>query len=136
MAYTTNGNLAMQPKKKPEQQPVYRETKKIVVKKNPLPTREKLLWLFTIVVLVVVAGTIIFRYAQIYNTNLEIKQLKNEYNAVNLDIKEMQKQVESLSDPDRITAIAKSQGMISSMDSEITVDPDKGGASAAATGSR
>lgn len=125
MAYTTNGNLALQPKKKNEQRPVYRETKKVVIKKNPIPTQEKLLWMFSIAVCVIVAGIIIFRYAQIYNMNLEIKQMKNEYSSLSIEIKEMQKQVQTLSDPERIQSIAKSQGMVSTMDNGITVNPDK-----------
>ncbi|MFD1955200.1 cell division protein FtsL [Paenibacillus thailandensis] len=131
MAYTTNGNLALQPKKKNDRQPAYRETRKVVVKKNPIPTREKLLWMLSIAVCVIVAGVIIFRYAQIYHMNLEIKQMKNEYNSISIELKELEKQVETLSNPERIRQMAEAQGMVSTMDGDITVNPGKDEATSA-----
>ena len=60
MAYV-NGNLALQPKRKPDQkQQNFRETRKVVVKRKPIPVQEKLLYMFTILVCVVVAGVIIY----------------------------------------------------------------------------
>lgn len=120
MAYM-NGNLALQPKRKQNQQPVIRETKKVVVTRKSIPVQEKLLYLFTVLICVVVAGVIIFRYAQIYDMNLEIKQLNNDYQTMNVEMEELKKQVEMLSDPERIRKMAETQGMVSSLEGGITV---------------
>jgi len=120
MAYV-NGNLALQPKRKPEKQPTIRETKRVVVTRKSIPVQEKLLYMFTVLVCVAVAGVIIFRYAQIYDMNLKIKQLNNEYQTMNVEMEVLKKQVEKLSDPERIRKMAESQGMVSSLEGGITV---------------
>jgi cell division protein FtsL len=120
MAYV-NGNLALQPKSKPEEQHVIREKKRVVVKRKSLPVGEKLLYLFTVLVCAVVAGVIIFRYAQIYDMNLQIKKLNSEYGAIRVEMEDLKRQVEMLSDPERIRQMAESQGMVSKMDDGITL---------------
>ncbi|MGG4035347.1 septum formation initiator family protein [Paenibacillus cisolokensis] len=123
MAYS-NGNLALQPKRKPEDRAVVREKKKIVVKRKSLPVQEKLLYLFTVTVCVIVAGVIIFRYAQIYKMNWEIKQLTNQYQELAVETKELRKQVEMLADPERIREQALAQGMVEADQAGIPVKPD------------
>ncbi|MFD0715131.1 cell division protein FtsL [Paenibacillus sp. GCM10027626] len=118
MAYQ-NGNLALKPKRKPEQQ-TYRERKTIVVKKKTLPVQEKLLYMFSIIVGVIVAGIIIFRYAQIYEINLEVRKLSKQYDTMAIEMKELEKKVQSLSDPERIKQMAESEGMTSA-DQDVTV---------------
>ncbi|CAM4145210.1 cell division protein FtsL [Paenibacillus alkaliterrae] len=120
MAYV-NGNLALQPKRKQDKQTVIKETKRVVVTRKSLPVQEKLLYLFTVVMCVLVAGVIIFRYAQIYDMNLDIKQLNNDYQQMNVEMEDLKKQVEMLSDPERIRRMAESQGMVSSLEGGISV---------------
>ncbi|MDQ6418974.1 cell division protein FtsL [Paenibacillus sp. LHD-117] len=120
MAYV-NGNLALQPKRKTKQEPVIRETKKLVIKRKSLPVQEKLLYLFTVLICVVVAGVIIFRYAQIYDMNLQINRMNTEYQTMNIELEELKKQVEMLSNPERIRKMAETQGMVNSLDGGITV---------------
>lgn len=122
MAYI-NGNLALQPKpkRKQEQQPAIRETKRVVVTRKTIPVQEKLLYMFTVLVCVAVAGVIIFRYAQIYDMNLKIKQLNNSYQTMYVEMEVLKKQVEKLSDPERIRKMAETQGMVSSLEGGITV---------------
>ncbi|MBJ6363150.1 cell division protein FtsL [Paenibacillus sp. GCM10012307] len=117
MAYM-HGNLALKPKKQPEQPRVQR--KQTVVRRKSIPVQEKLLYLFTILVCVFVAGAIIFRYAQIYQINLDIKELNRQQVEMSADIKELQKQVEQLSDPEVIRKKAMDQGMVQS-EEPITV---------------
>jgi cell division protein FtsL len=119
-----NGNLALQPKRKPEQKQAYRETRKKVVKRKTLPVQEKLLFLFTIVVFVVVLFVIISRSAEVYQTNLKVRDLNREYAQMQVQIKELQKQVQALNDPERIQRIAEQEGMASSLDSSIKVKTD------------
>ncbi|CAM4509138.1 cell division protein FtsL [Paenibacillus endophyticus] len=121
MAYV-NGNLALQPKRKQNQQPAIKETKRLVKTRKSLPVQEKLLYLFTVLMCVVVAGVIIFRYAQIYDMNLDIKKLNSEYQTMNVEMEDLKKQVEMLSDPERIRELAESQGMVSATEGGITVN--------------
>ncbi|OBZ16674.1 cell division protein FtsL [Bacillus sp. FJAT-26390] len=120
MAYV-NGNLALQPKRKQDQQTVIKETKRLVKTRKSLPVQEKLLYMFTVLMCVVVAGVIIFRYAQIYDMNLDIKKLNSDYQTMNIEMEDLKKQVEMLSDPERIRKLAESQGMVSSLEGGITV---------------
>lgn len=114
MAYM-HGNLALQPKKRPEEeQHSYRETKHVVVRRKSLPVQEKLLYLVTILVCVIVACVVIFRYAEVYQTNLQVQEMTTQYETVSLEIKEMQRKVEQLSSPELIREKAMAQGMIQS----------------------
>ncbi|WP_224722411.1 cell division protein FtsL [Paenibacillus vietnamensis] len=117
-----NGNLALQPKRKQDRQPEIKEKKRVVVTRKSLPVQEKLLYMFTVVICVIVAGVIISRYAQIYSMNLEIKQLNSDYQAVNVELEDLKKQVEMLSDPERIRRLAETQGMVSTMEGGIMVN--------------
>ncbi|MUT66198.1 FtsL-like putative cell division protein [Paenibacillus sp. NEAU-GSW1] len=109
-----NGNLAMQPKRKPDQKTVVRETKRVLVKRKTLPTQEKLLYLFSVIAVVLVLGAILVRQTQIYGMSVQIKQMTNEYESMNVEMKELKKQVEMLSDPERVSDLAKKQGMVES----------------------
>ncbi|GLX68257.1 cell division protein FtsL [Paenibacillus glycanilyticus] len=121
MAYI-NGNLAMQPKRKPDQKTVIRETKRVVVKRKSIPIQEKLLYMFTVVLCVIVLGVIVNQYAKNYDMRVQIKQMNNQSAALNIDMKELQKQVEMLSDPERIRKMAETQGMASTEQPDIMVN--------------
>ncbi|WP_336786341.1 cell division protein FtsL [Paenibacillus sp. MMO-177] len=121
MAYI-NGNLAMQPKRKPDQRTVVRETKRIVVKRKSIPVQEKLLYMFTVVFCVIVLGVIVNQYAKNYDMRVQIKQMKTQYATMNIDMKELQKQVEMLNDPERIRKMAETQGMASTEQPDIMVN--------------
>ncbi|GMK42977.1 MULTISPECIES: cell division protein FtsL [Paenibacillus] len=121
MAYI-NGNLAMQPKRKPDQRTVVRETKRMVVKRKSIPVQEKLLYMFTVVFCVIVLGVIVNQYAKNYDMRVQIKQMKTQYATMNIDMKELQKQVEMLNDPERIRKMAETQGMASTEQPDIMVN--------------
>ncbi|MFD0960312.1 cell division protein FtsL [Paenibacillus chungangensis] len=123
MAYV-NGNLALKPKQKPQERHVYRESKRKVIKRKSLPVGEKLLYLFTVIVCVAIASVIIFRYAQIYDMNLQIKRVSTEAQTLNTELADLQRQVEMLSDPERIRKMAEQQGMISMLEGGITIKRD------------
>lgn len=111
MAYM-HGNLAMKPNKRPEHNASAQERRKTVIRRKPLPVQEKLLYLFTVVVCVITASVIIFRYAEIYRMNLEIRELTQRYEQLNVQIKELERKVETLSDPNEITEKALELGMV------------------------
>ncbi|MCU6709476.1 cell division protein FtsL [Paenibacillus sp. J5C_2022] len=123
MAYV-NGNLALKPKQKPQERHVYRESKRKVIKRKSLPVGEKLLYLFTVIVCVAIASVIIFRYAQIYDMNLQNKRVSTEAQTLNTEIADLKRQVEMLSDPERIRKLAEEQGMVSMLEGGITIKRD------------
>lgn len=111
MAYV-NGNLAMQPKRKPEQKPSYRETKKVVIKRKSIPVQEKLLYLFTILVCVIVAGVIIFRYAQIYQMEQQISTMSSQVKGLEQQITDLTVKVAKANDPEEIKKKARENNFV------------------------
>jgi len=126
MAYY--GNLALRPERAPQppaQKP--REPQKSkAVRRRQLPIGEKLLYLFTIAVVVLVAGTIIYRYAEIYQINGKIQEKNRIYEQTNDQMKELQREVERLGDPKRIMEKAKEFGMVPVETQGITVTSQDG----------
>jgi len=111
MAYY--GNLALRPEPKqqePRQQPA-RQTE-TVVRRRQIPIGEKLLYLFTVAVCAIVAGLIIFQYSQIYQTNRQIQEMNRSYEQMASQSKELQREVERLSDPKKIIDEAKELGYV------------------------
>ncbi|HUC93141.1 MAG TPA: septum formation initiator family protein [Paenibacillus sp.] len=121
MAYM-HGNLAVQPQKRQQRQASAQTKTRVVVRRKSLPVQEKLLYLFTVAMCVMVAGVIIFRYAQIYQMNLEIKQLTEKYETLSVQQKELQRKYETLSDPGMIKRKAEELGMIPNDQEVISVE--------------
>jgi cell division protein FtsL len=119
------GNLALRPERKPQQtaKPVTQREK--VIRRRHLPLGEKLLYIFTLAVGVSVAGLIIYRYAEIYQMNRQIQELNHKFEQTTVQMKEMQREVERLSDPQRISEYAGKQlGMVAGDPHGITVGED------------
>ncbi|MCR8655995.1 cell division protein FtsL [Paenibacillus endoradicis] len=130
MAYQY-GNLAVKPKRKEQEEYIIRETKKKVVRKKPIPAGEKVLYLAAVLLAVIISGVIIFRYADIYYGNLQAKQINSEMKAMTIEVEQLQREVQTLSDPERIREFAESLGMVSSLDTGIIVKkPSSSGATA------
>ncbi|CAH0119563.1 MULTISPECIES: cell division protein FtsL [unclassified Paenibacillus] len=111
MAYV-RGNLALQEKKINRTPERYRETTKVVKRKVALPMQEKLLYLFTIVICVFVAGVIIWRYAQIYDLNTQMQQMNREIQTMQQEIAVLKIEKEKLESPERIREEAEKLGLI------------------------
>lgn len=112
MAYY--GNLALRPEPKPHPQQPQKQARKseTVVRRRQIPIGEKLLYLLTVAVCALVAGMIIFQYAQIYQTNRHIQEMNRSYEQLTSQSKELQREVEKLSDPKKIIDEAKKLGYI------------------------
>ncbi|BBI34681.1 cell division protein FtsL [Cohnella abietis] len=115
MAYY--GNLALRPERVEEQkvQPPIRNNnmgKNKVPSRRPIPLGEKLIYLVTIAVVVMVAGFIIYRYAQIYQINGQIQTKNKTYEQATVQTKELQREVEKLSDLDTIKKKATALGYV------------------------
>ncbi len=115
------GNLAINQKKKPKV--TYKETKRIVKRKKAIPTQEKLLYLFTIIVCVLVAGLVIFRYAQIYEVNAKIQQMEQQIQKLESENGTLELEVNLLQDPKRLIDKAKQLGLHSSIEEDISEIP-------------
>ncbi|OKP69496.1 hypothetical protein A3842_25665 [Paenibacillus sp. P3E] len=95
MAYT-RGNLAVQPKRKEEADRLYREKTKVVTRRMVLPLQEKLLYMLTLGVFVLVAVTLIWRYVHIYDLNLQAQKLDAQIASTKKDIATFQMEKQSL----------------------------------------
>jgi cell division protein FtsL len=113
----THGNLAVKPERTSEPK------RRVVVRKKTMPVQEKVLYMFTIVVCVIVAGTIIWRYAQIYDMNLKLEKLSRDIEQLRQENRQLTIKVEELKDPGRIREMASQFGYVSpEQDMEIKVD--------------
>ncbi len=104
------GNLAVE--RKPAQTVKVKETHKIVYRNKSLPVQEKLVYLFTVLLCVVVAGVIILRYAQIYQMNADIQRIQQEIRVIQAENSALKQEVEKLQSPDRMKEKAKEFGMV------------------------
>lgn len=95
MAYT-RGNLAVQPKRKEEADRLYREKTKVVTRRMVLPLQEKLLYMLTLGVFVLVAATLIWRYVHIYDLNLQAQKLDAQIASTKKDIATFQMEKQTL----------------------------------------
>lgn len=102
MAYY--GNLALRPESVQEEkvQPRRSTQPAKVIRTRSIPLGEKLLYLLTIVLVVIISGFIILRYAQIYQINGQIQTTNKTYEQTTEQNKELQREVERLSDPGKI----------------------------------
>ena len=110
------GNLALRPERVQEQpkSPVRQQAQQVnkVVRRRSITMGEKLLYLVTVAVVVLVAGLIIYRYAEIYQVNGQIQSTSRQYTQTTEHMKELQREVEHLNDPKRISQMAESYGMV------------------------
>ncbi|MNP14905.1 Cell division protein FtsL [compost metagenome] len=97
MAYT-RGNLAVkeQTARREQQSSKYRETTKVVTRRAPLPVREKLLYMLTVVFCVAVMGGLMMQNSRLYNIKRQMYNLDKQIQVLNVEIKELSVQKEML----------------------------------------
>lgn len=118
MAAYIQGNLAVEPKREQSQRVKIKETRKVVYRNKSLPTQEKLLYLFTVAVLVVAAGVILWRYAQIYQMNASILQIQKEMKQMQAENMALKQQIDKLQSPERLKEEANKLGFAPTDESE------------------
>lgn len=97
------GNLALDQKRTvPAAKVKIKETTKVVYRNKSLPTQEKMLYLFTVLLCVLVAGVIIWRYASIYQMNASILKMQGEIREIQAQNSALKQEVEKLQSPDRM----------------------------------
>ncbi|MFK7693385.1 cell division protein FtsL [Paenibacillus sp. HJGM_3] len=109
MSAYIHGNLALEPKE--VRKPQIKETKKTVYRRRPIPVQEKLLYLFTVLICVVVAGVIIWRYAQIYEMNTRIQMIEKEVKALQVENNKLKLEISKAQDPKRLQDMANQYGL-------------------------
>jgi cell division protein FtsL len=115
-----NGNLAIE-QKPPKKQKV-QEQKKVVVKRRTIPVQEKLLYLFTVIVCVLVAGAIIWRYAQIYELNTKMQQIESQIKALQIENNKLKLEITKYQDPKKLLDQAKQLGLVPNEDLNQVTD--------------
>ncbi|MRN55670.1 septum formation initiator family protein [Paenibacillus monticola] len=95
MAYT-RGNLAVQPKRKEEADRLYRQKTKVVTRRMVLPLQEKLLYMLTLGVCVLVAAALIWRYVHIYDLNKQAQELDQHISTAKKQIANYQMEKQNL----------------------------------------
>lgn len=99
----TQGNLALDQKRKvPAAKVKVKETTKVVYRNKTLPPQEKMLYLFTVLLCVIMAGVIIWRYAAIYQMNASILKMQGEIREIQAQNSALKQEVEKLQSPERI----------------------------------
>ncbi len=116
MAYM-HGNLAFKEKK--EQKSRYKETREVVSRKVPLPAGEKLLYLFTIMLCMTVAGTVLWKYAQIYEVNTKMQQIEYEIEQLEKENSILKVESRKLQEPKRLIEQGRMMGLIPSSEDSI-----------------
>jgi|GEM_PF-169359 len=128
MAYI-QGNLALDPKKSRKQPPKvkYKETTKVVYRAKSLPVREKLLYLFTVLLIVFLAGVVIYRVTAIYQMNTDLLKIQKDIREVQAENSALKQEVEKLQSPDRLKEEAKRLALKPQDDKQVgLVTPAKG----------
>ncbi|MCZ8511226.1 septum formation initiator family protein [Paenibacillus filicis] len=98
-----HGSLAVEQRTESQQvKPKQQGKQQPVVRSKGMPVQEKLLYLFTVAVCVVVAGLIIWRYAQIYEMNAHIKQIEKDIKVLEAENMVLKKKVNDLSSSDHL----------------------------------
>ncbi|MGE5702331.1 MAG: cell division protein FtsL [Clostridia bacterium] len=122
MSYYYRGNLAveLEPKRN-----TYQKQQRRIKVRSPLPTKEKLLYLFFITVLVAGVGFIGHRYILISQYNYQIQDLKREITTLQDENASMQLKIEQMSNRERIYYAAQQMGMTSVPDSVHVIGESK-----------
>lgn len=116
MAYM-HGNLAF--KEKREEKARYKETREVVSRKVSLPAGEKLLYLFTIMLCVAVAGGVLWKYSQIYEVNTKLQQIEHEIKQLEKENSILKVETRKLQEPKRLIEQGRMMGLIPSSEESI-----------------
>jgi cell division protein FtsL len=125
MAMYVHGNLALEEQVNREQTVRVREIKRKVYRKKAIPAQEKLLYLFTVVLCVIVAGTIIWRYAQIYEMNTEIHTIETQIKKLQAENDILKQQWNKANDPERLRLEAEKTGLAQINPDDVSHVPTK-----------
>ncbi|WP_438446308.1 cell division protein FtsL [Gorillibacterium sp. sgz5001074] len=118
MASYVHGNLAVEERQAHAPRVKIKETRKVVYKASRLPVQEKLLYLFTVLLCVVVAGTIVWRYAQIYQINTRIHEVEKQITKLESENSALKEKISKMSDPERLRTEMSKNGLNDTKDKD------------------
>lgn len=119
MAYT-RGNLAVKEKRKQSYSPErYRETTKVVTRRTSIPAREKLLYLFTIIIGVAVMVGLLIQNSTLYGIKREMYNMKASITKMNVEISEHATTKETLEQ--KIPEEAAKLGYVESVEEGVNI---------------
>lgn len=103
----TYGSLATAPKTKSGKRRVTRK----VIRRKGLPVREKLLYLGTILVFVLISSFVLSRHVELLEIHYNIQKMEQQIAELEGENSSLESQVRKLSEPDRIREQAERLGM-------------------------
>lgn len=117
-----HGSLAVeqrneQPEKKPRKP---QEQAKSKPTPKTMPVSEKLFYLFTVVICVVVACVVIWRYAQIYEMNTRIHMIEQKIGELEAENNTLKLEINRLQSPPRLIEEAEKRGFAPVADSQVS----------------
>ncbi|MBP1904369.1 cell division protein FtsL [Paenibacillus turicensis] len=119
MAYT-RGNLAVKEKRKQSYSPErYRETTKVVTRRTSIPAREKLLYLFTILLGVAVMVGLLIQNSTLYGIKRDMYNMKASITKMNVEISEHATTKETLEQ--KIPEEAAKLGYVESVEEGVNI---------------
>ncbi|MDO3409206.1 hypothetical protein QWJ34_05475 [Saccharibacillus sp. CPCC 101409] len=112
----TRGNLAVREQEKRQASQQYRETTTVVTRRVELPTKEKALYLASVLVAVVLCSIVAWRYVHIYDLNHQISSVQGETNQIKKDIAQAERERQELRQA--IVPTALSMGLVQATEHE------------------
>jgi cell division protein FtsL len=120
-----HGSLAVEEKSRKGQRVIVRETKKVVQRQRAIPVQEKLLYLFTVAVCVMVAGIVIWRYAQIYEINNNIHNIEVQLKQLEAENSTLKQMINKANNPDQLKKDGEKNGLTSINDKQVSQVPNR-----------
>jgi cell division protein FtsL len=103
-----HGSLALEERPGPQSN----KKQRVTYRKRAMPMQEKMLYLMTVILCVVAAGAIIWRFAQIYEMNNRIAQIEREIKVLQVENNKLKLEIGKQSSPERLQEAAHSLGLV------------------------
>lgn len=123
MASYMYGNLAVEERQLPEQRAKIKEVRKVVYRRSTLPMKEKLLYLSVVLFCAVIAGMILWRYAQIYQMSTNIHRAQMEIQKLEAENGSLKESLSKQQNPERLTAEMSKKGYSGTNDKNRVLVP-------------
>ncbi|MCQ4086110.1 hypothetical protein [Saccharibacillus sp. JS10] len=128
----TRGNLAIREREKQQTSQQYRQKTTVVTRRAELPMREKMLYLTSVMIAVVLCSIVAWRYVHIYDLNHQIASVQTQTNQINKNIAQSEREKQELRET--IVPQALAMGLVQATDHEpIFVKRQSGESSTAPT---
>jgi cell division protein FtsL len=108
LAAYMHGSLALEERPGPQ----VNKKQRVTYRKRSMPMQEKLLYLMTVILCVVAAGAIIWRFSQIYEMNNRIAQIEREIKVLQVENNKLKLEIGKQGSPERLQEAAHSLGLV------------------------